>query len=372
MVVAAATDAETEALAERVRAAMAAGAPLAPEGGGSKTFYGEPVAAEPLSLADYRGVVHYEPTELVLTARAGTPLAEIETLLAGEGQMLAAEPPQFANGATLGGAVAAGLSGPRRPWAGALRDHVLGVRMIDGRGRPGRFGGEVMKNVAGYDVARLMTGSLGTLGVLLEVSLKVLPRPAEERTVVLEASADGLHQCVEQALRAGTPVTGAAHDGGRTLIRIGGAASAVEAGMRRLGGEPLGDGDFWRGLRDHTLPFFEVAEAAATERLWRIALPPGTGHTELPGRRLVDWGGQLEWLWSDAEPEAIRRAAAETGGHATVIRGTGDGTPVFTPLTPGLRRLHERLKSALDPAGILNPGRMYPHPEQPQDPERGL
>ncbi len=344
-------------LAERVREAAAKGTPLAPIGGGTKSFYGEPVEAEPLDVSGHRGVVHYEPTELVLTARAGTPLAEIEVVLAEHGQMLACEPPHFGDGATLGGAVAAGLSGPRRPWAGALRDHVLGVRVLDAQGHVGRFGGEVMKNVAGYDVARLMTGSLGTLGVILEVSLKVLPLPADERTVTLSELSEKLRERVEEALRAGTPITGAAHDDGRALIRIGGAASAVAAGIERLGGVIADNEEFWPALRDHRLSFFAQP---AGERLWRIALPPGAPDLGLDGPELADWGGQLRWLWSDAAPDTVRAAADQCGGHATCMRGAGDGTPAFTPLEPGLGRLHQRLKAELDPAGILNPGRLYP------------
>lgn len=352
------TDADrTGDLAQRIRAAAAAGTALAPTGGGTKAFWGEPVTAEPLALDGHRGVVHYEPTELVLTARAGTPLAEIEALLADNGQMLACEPPHFGGGATLGGAVATGLSGPRRPWSGAVRDHVLGVRMLDGHGDAGRFGGEVMKNVAGYDVARLMTGSLGTLGVLLEVSLKVLPRPEAERTVVLEEEAAAIHGRVEGALRAGTPVTGAAHEDGRTYLRLAGAASAVDAGVRRTGGEALDATDFWRDLRDHRLAFFDTG--AAHERLWRIALPPGAA-PPLPGRALVDWGGQQHWLWTDAGADAVRRVATDVGGHASLVRGPRDDIPAFTPLAPAMLALHRRIKHALDPAGILNPGRLYP------------
>lgn len=347
----------TELLAERVREAATHGTPLAPRGGGSKAFYGEPVEAEALEIGEHRGIVHYEPTELVLTARAGTPLTEIDALLAEQGQMLAAEPPHFGGHATLGGAVAAGLSGPRRPWAGALRDHVLGVRVLDGQGHVGRFGGEVMKNVAGYDVARLMTGSMGTLGVLLEISLKVLPRPTDERTVTLSDSAADLYRGAERALRAGAPVTGAAHDGDQIRLRIGGATSAVEAGIERVGGEPSVDGEFWPALRDQQLSFFGQP---AGERLWRIALPPDAPATELPGAELRDWAGQLRWLWSDAEPAQVRQAAHALGGHATRIRGAAAGASAFTPLGPTSWRLHQRIKAALDPAGILNPGRLYP------------
>lgn len=354
-------------LAERVRIAAQRGTPLAPRGGGSKWFYGEPVDAEPLDIGNHTGIIHYEPTELVLTARAGTPLTEVEALLAEHGQMLAAEPPHFDGAATLGGAVAAGLSGPRRPWAGAMRDHVLGMRVLDGHGNIGRFGGEVMKNVAGYDVARLMTGSLGTLGIVLDVSLKVLPAPSEERTVVLEEPAADLPHRVETALRAGVPVTGAAHDGTRALIRLGGAASAVAAGVEHLGADPIEDAHFWQQMRDHTLPFFHEGGG---ERLWRIALPPGAPATGLPGSLLIDWGGQLHWQWTDAEPARVRAAASACGGHATRLRGPAAGSPAFTPLDPALGQLHRRIKAAFDPAGILNPGRLYPEIE-PVDAGRG-
>jgi glycolate oxidase FAD binding subunit len=347
----------TDELVERVRAAAARGTPLAPTGGGSKAFYGEPVEAERLEIGVHAGVIHYEPTELVLTARAGTPLTEIEALLAEHGQMLAAEPPHFAGSATLGGAVAAGLSGPRRPWAGAMRDHVLGVRLLDAQGNVGGFGGEVMKNVAGYDVARLVTGSLGTLGVLLDVSLKVLPLPSEERTVALEGTAAQLQPRVEKTLRSGTPITAAAHDGERCLIRIGGAASAVTAGRDRLGGEELTDPDFWPRLRDHALPFFR--EPAGTY-LWRIALPAGAPPTELAGPSLTDWGGQIQWHWSDTDPARVRESVTACGGHATRIRGPAAACSAFTPLGPELWRLHQRVKSAFDPAGLFNPGRLYP------------
>jgi len=347
----------TEAIVDRVRAAHADGTRLAIVGGGSKAFYGHPVDGEPLEIGDHRGIVNYDPTELVLTARAGTPLAEVEQALADNGQMLAAEPPSFGGAATLGGTVAAGLSGPRRPWAGALRDHVLGVRLVDGRGRPGRFGGEVMKNVAGYDVSRLVTGALGTLGVITEVSLKVLPRAQTERTVLLDERAESLYGLVERALRAGTPVTGAAHDGSGTRLRIAGADSAVAAGAERLGGDVREDDDWWRDLRDHGLRFFSDR---AGQALWRLALPPGADLPGLDGERLLDWGGQQLWLWSNADAGHIRLAADRAGGHATRFRGPDDDTPAFTPLDPAIMALHQRIKSVLDPHGILNPGRMYP------------
>lgn len=349
---------QTDTIAAQIREADAGATPLSIRGGGTKSFYGRVIGGAPLSLAGHRGVLNYQPTELTLTARAGTPLHEIELILADRGQMLAFEPPHFATGSTLGGAVAAGLSGPRRPFAGAVRDHVLGIRMVDGHGTVERFGGEVIKNVAGYDVSRLMTGALGTLGVLLEVSVKVLPRPAAELSICLDEPPERLHERVEAALRAGAPVTGAAHDGARARVRLTGAASAVDAGAARLGGEVDEDADFWSALRDQRLPFFT---AEPEKPLWRIALPPGAPLPALPGPGLLDWAGQLCWLRSDEPAERIRAEAAAAGGHATRFRaGHNPGTePVFTPLDPVLLRLHQRLKQAFDPAGILNPGRMY-------------
>lgn len=346
----------SEAIAEQVRAAAAAKTPLSIRGGGSKSFYGRAVTGKPLDIAAHSGVVQYEPTELVCTARAGTPLAELERLLADNGQMLACEPPHFGGGATLGGAIAAGLSGPRRPFAGAVRDHVLGVRLLDGNGVTQHFGGEVIKNVAGYDVSRLTVGALGTLGVVLEVSLKVLPLPEAERSVSLELAPVELHAHVEQALRAGAPVTAAAHDGEQAYIRLSGAASAVDAGAEGLGGNETQDAGFWTRLRDQQLDFF----GNDTAPLWRIVLPPGNPLPDLDGQRILDWAGQVVWLCTDQSAEQVRAAATAAGGHATLFRGGDDATAVFTPLDPVLARYHQRLKQAFDPAGILNPGRLYP------------
>lgn len=345
----------SETIAEQVRTAAASGTPLSIRGGGSKAFYGHAIAGEPLEIATHAGVVQYEPTELVCTARAGTPLAELKQLLADNGQMLACEPPGFGGDATLGGAIAAGLSGPRRPFSGAVRDHVLGVRLIDGNGVIQRFGGEVIKNVAGYDVSRLSVGALGTLGVVLEASLKVLPLPETERTVCLDLAPGELHARVERALRAGAPVTGAAHDGTRVHIRLSGAATAVESGIEGLGGSESSEPDFWARLRDHRLTFFEDG----TEPLWRIALPPASPLPDVDGPAVLDWAGQLVWLRTGQPADQVRAAAAAAGGHATLFRGGDDATPVFTPLNSVLARYHQRLKQTFDPKGILNPGRLY-------------
>ena len=342
-------------LRERVRAAAAAATPLAITGGGTKDFLGRITQAEPLRVSGHRGIVTYEPTELVLSARGGTPLAEVNAALSEQGQTLAFEPPGFGDSATVGGTIAAGLSGPARPYAGSARDFVLGTRVLNGRGEALRFGGEVMKNVAGYDVSRLMTGAYGTLGVLLEISLKVLPCPGVMRTLAFELpAAEAIRQCNAWAAKP-FPITGACHDGERLRVRLAGTSGGVASASDVLGGESA-DGDaFWTGLREQTLPFF----TATGPPLWRVSVPPGAAMTELGGDSLLDWGGAIRWVRTAASAAEVRAAASSAGGHAMLFRG-GDRTgSVFHPLAPAVRRLHERIKAAFDPAGIFNPGRMY-------------
>ncbi|HKJ71677.1 MAG TPA: glycolate oxidase subunit GlcE [Gammaproteobacteria bacterium] len=345
----------TAELQAGLREALADGAPLAIRGGGTKAFYGREIAGRPLEVSGHSGIVHYEPTELVVTARAGTPLAALEALLAEHGQQLACEPPHFGDGATVGGMVAAGLAGPRRPWGGAVRDAVLGVRVLGGDGEVLHFGGEVMKNVAGYDLSRLMAGSLGVLGVILEVSLKVLPVPAVTTTRVLEADAGAALARLAEWGRQPLPLTGAAHVDGRLHLRLAGNASAVAEAAERVGGEEHSGGEaFWTDLREQRLAFF-----AGEVPLWRLSLPPAAPLTAVAGERLIDWGGAQRWLRTDAPAETVQAAAREAGGHAARFRG-GDRTgEVFAPLSPALSSLHRSLKRALDPHGLFNPGRMY-------------
>jgi glycolate oxidase FAD binding subunit len=356
--------------------------PLCIRGGGTKDFYGGTVHGYQLSTTDYRGIVAYEPTELVITARAGTPLTEIEAALHEKGQMLAFEPPHYGSlpsplaplpsgagegnvvpakpamrMATLGGCVAAGLSGPRRPYAGAVRDFVLGVRMLDGKGDDLRFGGQVMKNVAGYDLSRLMAGSLGTLGLLLEVSLKVLPLPASETTLRLECGEAEAITLMNQWAAQPLPITASAYRDGDLHVRLSGARVAVDAAAKRIGGKPVDPVQaerFWAGVRDHTDPYF-----AGGAPLWRLAVKATTPPLGLPGKQFIEWGGALRWLVSDADPKTIRADAARAGGHATLFRNGDKSAGVFHPLAPALMKLHRNLKHAFDPAGILNPGRLY-------------
>ncbi|MEJ2345821.1 MAG: glycolate oxidase subunit GlcE [Gammaproteobacteria bacterium] len=342
-------------LQERIREAADQGTPINIVGGDSKRFLGRPPEGEPLPVGGHRGVVRHEPSELVLTARAGSLLTDIESTLAEAGQMLAFEPPHFGDQATLGGAIASGLSGPRRPYAGSARDFVLGCQIINGKGEVLRFGGEVMKNVAGYDLSRLMTGAFGTLGVLLEISLKVLPLPAAQLTLVQHRSADEALQALNGWAAKSIPLSGGCFDGDRLYVRLSGAEKSVAAGRERVGGEVLDDGDeFWRRLREQRHGFFD-----GDRPLWRIAVAPATPELPLSGKWLLDWGGAQRWLRSDEPAQRVWEAARSADGHATLYRGGDRTAGVFQPLTPGVAALHRRLKQAFDPKGILNPGRMY-------------
>jgi len=342
------------ALQDTIRSAAARAAPLRLRGGGSKDFYGNEPRGEVLDTRGCAGIVDYEPSELVISARGGTALADVEATLKDNGQCLPFEPPHF-GAATLGGCIAAGLSGPRRAAAGAVRDFVLGIKLIDGRGRLLEFGGRVMKNVAGYDVSRLVAGSLGTLGVIVEASVKVLPRPPAERTLRFDmdqrAALDAMNVWAAEPL----PMSASAWHDGALYVRLSGSAAAVQAAAPRLGGVELDDAaGFWHAVREQTHAFF-----AGDAPLWRIAVPSTAAPLALAGSQLVEWNGGLRWLRSTASAPAIRTEVKRAGGHATLFRARDKSAGVFTPLDPVLLRLHRALKSAFDPAGIFNPGRMY-------------
>jgi len=339
----------THPLVDQVRAAAARAAPLCIVGGGSKTFYGRACAGETLNVSGHRGIVTYEPTELVITARAGTPLAEIEAALAANNQMLPFEPPHFGAQATFGGMVAAGLSGPRRPWGGSVRDAVLGVKLLNGRGEVLRLGGQVMKNVAGYDVSRLMVGALGTLGVLLEVSIKVLPRPACERTLVFEASGTN----GKSPSAAQLPISASLEVDGLRYLRLSGGSRCIEMAVEQLGGEEV-DPAIWTAVREHTLAYFN-----SKLPLWRISLPAAAPALNLPGNEMIEWDGAQRWLLTDLPGKALRQRVAGLGGHATLFRSHHATNAVFQPLPATMLALHRRIKLALDPHGIFNPGCMY-------------
>ncbi|MBU1665746.1 MAG: glycolate oxidase subunit GlcE [Gammaproteobacteria bacterium] len=346
-------------LIDRVRQAVTDGTPLCIQGGGSKAFYGRACLGEPLDVSGHSGDIRYEPSELVLTARAGTKLTEIEALLAANNQMLPFEPPHFSPTATLGGMVAAGLSGPRRPWGGSVRDAVLGVKLLNGRGEVLRLGGQVMKNVAGYDLSRLMVGALGTLGVLLEVSVKVLPRPAEERTLVFDLDAASAAARQIEWGRRPLPLSATLYQAGRLHVRLSGSAQGVQAARAAMGGEEVRSHagawereNLWAEACEQTLPFFQTDAP-----LWRVSLPAAA--PALPGECLTEWGGALRWIASDEPAETIRQRAAALGGHATLFRNHDGMGEAFHPLPPALLALHKRVKQALDPHGLFNPGRLY-------------
>lgn len=347
-----------DSIAERVRDAAAAGQSLRIRGGGSKDFYGQALKGELLDMRAYSGVLSYEPSELVVTVRAGTPLAELQALLAAQGQCLPFDPPHFGPHATVGGMVASGLNGPARSSVGAVRDYMLGATLVNGKGQVLTFGGQVMKNVAGYDVSRMMAGSLGTLALLLEVSLKVLPVAPAESTLLFQMSED---QALRQLNRWGglpLPVNASCWQDGHLAVRLRGAKAAVAAARDTLCGEVLAEGEvdaLWTGLREQALPFFELQ---AGEALWRVSLPDTAAVLGL-GPTLIEWGGAQRWLKRPArEAAAIRQAAAQASGHATLFRSADKSVPVFTPLSAPLARIHQALKQQFDPAGVFNPGRL--------------
>jgi glycolate oxidase FAD binding subunit len=367
-------DPALQILVDRVQAANAAGAQLDIRGGGTKAFYGESPQGEPLDVRVLEGISSYEPTELVVTARCGTLLADLEAALAEKGQCLPFEPPHFAHpgaaggpaaGATVGGMVAAGLAGPARAAVGSVRDFVLGASLLNGKGEVLSFGGQVMKNVAGYDVSRLLAGSLGTLGVIVEVSLKVLPvAPA---TATLRFQMDQPTALAQLNAWAGRPLplNASAWWEGTLLVRLRGAFAAVQSAIADLGGDLI-DADlavpFWQGLRDQSDEFFTAARDAVDSgaTLWRISVPPTTPPLPVAGEQLVEWGGAQRWLCTTMAAARVRDLAAHSGGHATLWRGRDRSAGVFAPLKSPLDRIHRELKKAFDPSGVFNPGRMYP------------
>jgi glycolate oxidase FAD binding subunit len=338
---------------ERIVSANRTAAPLRVRGSGTKDFYAEDLVGEVLEISGHRGIVDYEPTELVITARAGTPLSEIETLLAAQGQFLAFEPPAFGADPTLGGIIAAGLSGPRRMQAGAVRDFVLGAKLLNAEAQELRFGGQVMKNVAGFDVSRLLCGSLGILGVITEVSLKVLPRPRCEETLRLTLSAADAIDVFNRLGSLPLPISAAAWVDGSGWVRLSGAPSAIKAARERIGGDLVDAataGSFWDRLRHFELP---VLQAPA---LWRVSVPSAAPPLRLSAPVLVDWGGAVRWYVDEAGKD-VRAIVAAAGGTALRWRGATTESR-FHPLSSAVARIHRRLKERFDPRGIFNRGRL--------------
>lgn len=324
-------------------------------GGDSKCFVGRVRSGVPLSVTEHRGIVDYAPEELVITARAGTPLRDIEMLLDQHQQMFSFEPPRYGETATLGGVVATGLSGPRRAYAGSVRDCVLGVKLINGQGHLMNFGGRVMKNVAGYDVSRLQTGALGTLGVLLDMSFKVLPKPEQEITLVYDMALEAALKWINELAGQPVPLSASCIHDGKLHLRLSGTQNAINAVKKRLGGDEKVDGPgFWQALKEQQLPFFQKSKS-----LWRVAVPPAAPHLELSGDWLMEWGGAQRWLVGTSDARRIHQAATSAGGHASLYRGGDREGEVFHPLNESVAVLHKQVKHAFDPKSILNPGRLY-------------
>ena len=322
--------------------------------GGSKAFYGKAVDGKALDISQHSGIIEYKASELVITARSGTRISDIESALHKHGQQLAFEPPQHTDRATIGGAIACGLSGPARPFQGAARDFVLGAKIINGRGELMQFGGQVMKNVAGYDVSRLMVGAQGTLGVLLELSLKVLPKAEAETTLAFEIDAKEGHKILRGWISDGHPITASCHYQGVLSIRLGSTENSIRNAHNKMGGEVISN-DIWQQLRHQSHPCFQQ------ENLWRLSLPPATViHNE--DDHLIEWGGALRWKVSNND---LFEQAQRLGGHATRYALKPDSAranssdEIFQPLQGGMLAIHKRIKHALDPHNILNPARLY-------------
>jgi glycolate oxidase FAD binding subunit len=338
-------------------------------GGGTKSFYGGDAVGEPLDVRPLAGISSYEPSELVVTVRAGTPMAELEAALAEKGQCLPFEPPRFAAAGpvsgTVGGMVAAGLAGPARAAVGGVRDYVLGATMINGRAELLSFGGQVMKNVAGYDVSRVLAGSMGIFGVICEVSLKVLPLPPASVTLRLEIDAATAIRRLNEWGGQPLPLNASAWWDGMLVLRLSGAAAAVQAARDKIGGEliaPATADAFWQGLRDHGDEFFVGASRAVEggAGLWRLSVPATAGPLKLSGEQLLEWGGAQRWICTSAPAQTLRDAAAAVGGHAVLFRGRDKSVGTFAPLKAPLDRIHRELKASFDPAGIFNRGRLVP------------
>ena len=320
--------------------------------GNSKIFYGREVTGKEISVSGHTGIIEYRASELVLTARSGTKLSDIETTLADNRQMLAYEPPVHKPESTLGGSIATGLSGPRRPFASAARDAVLGTTIINGKGEKLKFGGQVMKNVAGYDASRLMTGAQGTLGILLDISVKVLPMPECELTLGFDQDFEQAHENLRNWILQGQPVTASCYIDGRLLIRLSSTANAVKTARAMIGGETHNN-NIWTLLRHQTHPFFRQHK-----NLWRVSVPPSAKINTSGQEQLTEWNGALRWIASDRELFSV---AANAGGHASQYRLNGEPVNnVFQPLPPAMLDLHKRLKKSFDPHKILNSGRLYP------------
>jgi len=353
------------AWSEQIRSAVYAGRSLELRGHGSKAFYGERPQGELLDTRAFSGISSYEPSELVVTVKCGTPVVELERVLAEKGQVLAFEPPRFGGAGTVGGMVAAGLSGPARVSQGSVRDHLLGATMLNGRGELLAFGGTVMKNVAGYDVSRLLAGSMGVLGLIAEVSLKVLPRPVAVCTLRFDLSQSAALNQLNRWGGKPLPLHASAWWDGALVLRLAGAQAAVQSAIGQLGGDVIPEdmaAPFWEGVRDHSDEFFVGATRAVQggAKLWRLSMPQTAPEIKMPGEQLIEWGGAQRWVVTPMPAAQVREAVAQLGGHATLFRSLDKSSGTFAPLAAPLMKIHRNLKAAFDPKNVFNLGRLYP------------
>lgn len=350
----------SEQMIDQVKVAVDGGRALNIVGGSSKSFMGREAVGEPLNVGQHSGIVNYEPVELVLTARAGTSISTITKALDAEGQMLAFEPPTFGGSSTIGGTLACNMSGPARPWCGSVRDATLGVRLINGKAEHLRFGGQVMKNVAGYDVSRLQSGAMGALGVITEISLKVMPKPEYEITLMQDIDMVGAITLMNKLAGRSLPITGACWYGGTQYLRLSGSGKAVSSAVEKLGGECDEKGtNFWQSLREYELPFF-----TGSPLIWRFSVKPTAPPMEDDNNCLIDWGGAQRWHGTqesgqESEKALFEQAAIEASGQASLFRGGDRSGEVFQALPTRVADIHKGMKQAFDPAGIFNPGRSY-------------
>ena len=342
--------------ADRIREAYENKKRLFVRGSGSKAFFIKPEEGQVvLDAADYNGIISYEPSELVITVRCGTSLRAVESMLASRGQQFPFEAPGYGPVATVGGMVASGFSGPRRAFSGAVRDALLGVKMINGKGEVLEFGGQVIKNVAGYDVTRLMCGAFGSLGMLLELSLKVVPKPPVECTFRKTVGIDQAYTEMTRLRCALTSITGLAYDDGQLYMRVAGSEATLRHIGQDFGGELLYDADsWWRALREHELQFFTDPRC-----LWRISLPPAAAALDLPGDSLIDWAGGLRWLYSDAPAEDVHLAVKNAGGHACAFRNAPIGQARYAPLDDITHMLSRRLQDSFDPGRVFAGNQLF-------------
>ncbi len=341
-------------IADKILTAYQQKQPLKITSGKTKQFYGRKINAEILNVKNHSGVVEYEPSELYITARSGTPLSEIERIIDHKNQILPFEPPRFGASATIGGTVACGLSGPRRAYSGSLSDCILGADVINGKGEQLHFGGRVMKNVAGYDVSRLMCGALGTLGVITSITLRLLPKPENEQTITFETSCTEAIEKMNQWANTPLPISATFHDMNTLYVRLSGSPSTIKSSAKEMQGEFIEKNEtFWETVKKHKHPFFDTELP-----LWRISVPPSTPELNIQGECLMEWSGALRWYATDSDERAIRTEVERVGGQATLFKGNSTQN-IFHPLSKASMKFHKHLKQVMDPGYILNPGKMF-------------